>query len=103
MVDSFNTLDLDSFYALTETRIIPVAWLQKLKTPAKTFEETRLRNDFLFYLMSALEHVSLDSPFDDMPPDVPIIEMKSLLVRHLSFLLFHSILTNPLISQLEPD
>lgn len=53
--------------------------MQKLKQQARTFEEARLRNDFLFYLMTALEHASLDSPFDELPPDVPLLEMKQLL------------------------
>ncbi|XP_063706748.1 uncharacterized protein LOC134835735 [Culicoides brevitarsis] len=68
---------LDEHYH--ENRIIPVHWMQKLKMQARSFEEARLRNDFLFYLMSALENASLDSPFDQMPPDVPLLEMKELL------------------------
>lgn len=71
---------------MTEKRVIPVAWIQKLKMQAKNFEEARLRNDFLFYLMSALENEALESPFDNMPPDVSLLEMKGLLVRFYFFL-----------------
>lgn len=84
LIDSINPLFFLSSH-LKESRVIPIAWLQKLKLQANSFEEARLRNDFLFYLMSALENTSLDSPFDEVPPDVSVVEMKGLLVGDLTF------------------
>lgn len=64
-----------------EKRLTAVSWLNKLKIAGRDLEEARIRNDFLFYLMTSLENGVLEQPFDQTPPNVAFLELKSLLVR----------------------
>lgn len=64
-----------------EKRLTAVSWLNKLKVAGRDLEEARIRNDFLFYLMTSLENGVLEQPFDQTPPNVAFLELKILLVR----------------------
>ena len=53
-----------------QDRKLALQWLHKLSTCNKTLEDLKLRNEFMYHLVSGLRAGELCPPFDAPPPDV---------------------------------
>ncbi|XP_050527511.1 uncharacterized protein LOC126897731 isoform X2 [Daktulosphaira vitifoliae] len=54
-------------------------WLQKLLASNKTTAEMRLRNDFMYHLVTAVQDGELRPPFTHYPPSQPLSDLAYLL------------------------
>lgn len=55
-------------------------WLKKLQRCNSDLQEMNLRNDFVYYLLTCVKNADLRPPFNELPPIVPLQNLKSLLV-----------------------
>ncbi|XP_050438139.1 uncharacterized protein LOC126844207 [Adelges cooleyi] len=54
-------------------------WLHKLLASNKTTAEMRLRNDFMYHLVTAVQDGELRPPFNQYPPSAPLSSLSYLL------------------------
>ncbi|XP_024945022.1 uncharacterized protein LOC107271944 [Cephus cinctus] len=62
-----------------QDRQTAVRWLRFLKNCAKSIDEMRLRNDFMYYLVLNVQEGVLKAPFNKPPPNAPLMSIASLL------------------------
>lgn len=55
-------------------------WMRKLSTCNKSIDEMKLRNDFLYYLVLNAQEGELKAPFNETPPNGPLLELARMLV-----------------------
>ncbi|XP_049835261.1 uncharacterized protein LOC126278990 [Schistocerca gregaria] len=60
-------------------RKLALQWLHKLSSCNKTLEDLKLRNEFMYHMVSGLRAGELCPPFDSPPPDVPLTCMAHML------------------------
>ncbi|XP_026814426.1 uncharacterized protein LOC113554674 [Rhopalosiphum maidis] len=54
-------------------------WVHKLLASNKTIAEMKLRNDFMFHLVTAVQEGELRPPFNQYPPSLPLNNLTYLL------------------------
>lgn len=54
-------------------------WVHKLLSSNKTMSEMRLRNEFMFHLVIAVQEGELRAPFNQNPPSSPLSNLRYLL------------------------
>ncbi|CAH0564825.1 unnamed protein product [Brassicogethes aeneus] len=62
-----------------EDRQKVVRWMRKLASSNRTVQEMKLRNDFMYYLISNIQRGNLEPPFTDHPPTSPLPNIQHLL------------------------
>ncbi|XP_019867039.1 uncharacterized protein LOC109596028 [Aethina tumida] len=62
-----------------EDRQKVVRWMRKLASSNRTVQEMKLRNDFMYYLISNIQRGFLEAPFTDHPPTSPLPNISNLL------------------------
>lgn len=72
-----SELEWNICYMPVNQKAVFQAWLAKLKTSNSTLDESRFRNDILFYLIdrtSCNSNMVIPEPFDIVPKDVPLTD-----------------------------
>ncbi|KAF7393256.1 hypothetical protein HZH66_009089 [Vespula vulgaris] len=62
-----------------QDRQTAVRWLRFLKNCAKSMNEMKLRNDFMYFLVLNVQEGELKEPFNKPPPNQPLLTMTNLL------------------------